>query len=268
MRVADPRPVWRCSRRCRWRRSAARASTSWSSPISRDRCPPTAARRALEIIKLLEQRRATGDRVGIVTYGREARIERLPEEFGEAGAFVQEVDRDGSDLGGAIGLAASLIPRERPGRLIVLSDGEANGAPVVAAAHEAAARGLPIDFRAVQPRRGGGHRRRIARPAGRGRRARAVPVHRVGAHRSHGRDRGRAAARRRRDRADDAHVSAGRDAADVSRPDRSARRRALPPGARRAAAIACPRTTSATAPCASRRRRRSCSSTPAARPTT
>jgi Mg-chelatase subunit ChlD len=109
--------------------------------------PADSGARSLEIIKLLEQRRATGDRVGIVTYGREARIERLPEEFGEAGAFVQEVDRDGSDLGGAIGLAASLIPRERPGRLIVLSDGEANGAPVVAAAHEAGARGLPIDFR-------------------------------------------------------------------------------------------------------------------------
>jgi hypothetical protein len=114
----------------------------------RSRSMPADSRgRALEIIALLEQRRAAGDRVGIVTYGREARIERLPEEFGEASAFVQEVDQDGSDLGGAIGLAASLIPRERRGRLIVLSDGEANGTPVAAAAHEAAARGLPIDFR-------------------------------------------------------------------------------------------------------------------------
>ena len=103
--------------------------------------------RALEIVKLVEQRREAGDRVGIVTYGREARVERLPEEFGEAGAFVQEVDGDGSDLGGAIGLAASLIPRDRRGRLIVLSDGEANGTPVRGAADEAAARGLPIDFR-------------------------------------------------------------------------------------------------------------------------
>jgi hypothetical protein len=109
--------------------------------------PGDSRARVLEIITLLEQRRAAGDRVGIVTYGREPRIERLPEEFGEAGAFVQEVDHDGSDLGGAIGLAASLIPRERRGRLIVLSDGEANGTPVVGAAYEAAARGLPIDFR-------------------------------------------------------------------------------------------------------------------------
>jgi len=102
----------------------------------------------LEIINLLEKRRAAGDRVGIVTYGREARIERLPEEFGQSSSFFQEVDTDGSDLGGGISLAASLIPRTRPGRLIVLSDGEGNGAPALAAAHEAAARGLPVDFRA------------------------------------------------------------------------------------------------------------------------
>ena len=109
--------------------------------------PAESRARALEIIRLLEQRRDTGDRVGIVTFGREARIERLPEEFSEAADFVQQVDRDGSDLGGAIGLAASLIPRGRPGRVIVLSDGEANGASVMTAAHEAASRGLPVDFR-------------------------------------------------------------------------------------------------------------------------
>ena len=109
--------------------------------------PAESRARALEIIRLLEQRRETGDRVGIVTFGQEARIERLPEEFSEATDFVQQVDRDGSDLGGAIGLAASLIPRGRPGRVIVLSDGEANGASVMAAAHEAATRGLPVDFR-------------------------------------------------------------------------------------------------------------------------
>ena len=103
--------------------------------------PEGSRQRELEIIQLLEDRRARGDRVGIVTYGRDARIERLPEELGKAAAFVQEIDPDGSDLGGAIALAASLIPRERPGRLIVLSDGEANGTAVAAAAHEAAARG-------------------------------------------------------------------------------------------------------------------------------
>ncbi len=110
--------------------------------------PADSRGRSLEIVKLIERQRAAGDRVGVVTYGREPRIERLPDAFGEAAEFVQQIDADGSDLGGAIGLAASLIPRERRGRLIVLSDGEANGTPVMAAAHEAAARGIAIDYRA------------------------------------------------------------------------------------------------------------------------
>jgi Mg-chelatase subunit ChlD len=116
----------------------------------RSRSMPEGSReRELEIVRLLEGRRAKGDRVGIVTYGREARVERLPEEFSNATTFVQEIDPDGSDLGGAIALATTLIPRERPGRLIVLSDGEANGASVMAAAQEAASRGIPIDFRGL-----------------------------------------------------------------------------------------------------------------------
>ncbi len=109
--------------------------------------PADSRSRSLEIVKLIEQQRAAGDRVGIVTVGREPRIERLPDALGEAAEFVQQVDADGTDLGGAIGLAASLIPPERRGRLIVLSDGEANGTPAIAAAHEAAARGIPIDYR-------------------------------------------------------------------------------------------------------------------------
>jgi Mg-chelatase subunit ChlD len=109
--------------------------------------PGDSRNRLREIIALVDERRETGDRVGIVTFGRDARIERLPEEFGEVVDFIQQIDGDGSDLGAALGLATSLIPPGRPGRLIVLSDGEANGAPVTAIAHEAAARGLPVDFR-------------------------------------------------------------------------------------------------------------------------
>src|SRR6185295_5750846 len=74
--------------------------------------PGNSRARELEIIKLLEGRRAKGDRVGIVTYGRDARIARLPEGLRNAADFTQQLEPDGSDLGGAIGLASSLIPRE------------------------------------------------------------------------------------------------------------------------------------------------------------
>jgi Mg-chelatase subunit ChlD/uncharacterized membrane protein len=116
--------------------------------------PPDSRERGLEIIRLLEDRRRAGDRVGVVVFGRDARIERLLEEHSRLEAYAQRVDDEGSDLGAAIELAASLIPRERPGRLIVLSDGEVTGESVVAAAHEAAARGVPIDFRPFTRREG------------------------------------------------------------------------------------------------------------------
>jgi len=116
--------------------------------------PSEGRNRALEIIRLLEERRDAGDRVGVVIFGRDARVERLLEEHSRFGTFAQQVDDEGSDLGSAIGLAASLIPRERPGRLVVFSDGEATGESTAAAAYEAAGRGLPIDFRAFV--RGGG----------------------------------------------------------------------------------------------------------------
>jgi Mg-chelatase subunit ChlD/uncharacterized membrane protein len=110
--------------------------------------PAESRNRALELIRLLEERRDEGDRIGVVIFGRDARVERLLEEHSRFGSFAQQVDDEGSDLGDAIGLAASLIPRERPGRLIVFSDGEATGESTAAAAYEAAARGVPIDFRA------------------------------------------------------------------------------------------------------------------------
>ena len=110
--------------------------------------PAESRNRALEIIKLLEERRRAGDRIGVVIFGRDARVERLLEEHSQFGTFAQQVDDEGSDLGAAIGLAASLIPRERPGRMVVFSDGEATGESTAAAAYEAANRGVPIDFRA------------------------------------------------------------------------------------------------------------------------
>ena len=39
--------------------------------------PADGRARALEIVKLLDERRTAGDRVGVVTFGREARVERL-----------------------------------------------------------------------------------------------------------------------------------------------------------------------------------------------
>jgi hypothetical protein len=141
------------------------------------------------------------------------------EEFSEAADFVQQVDRDGSDLGGAIGLAASLIPRGRPGRLVVLSDGEANGASVTAAAHEAAGRGLPVDFRLFS--RGGAADIAVESLDAPGMVDEREPFQFTASVRT---DRtveseGRAVSRWRRGRENDENISAWLDTVGVSRPD-------------------------------------------------
>src|SRR5678815_4817215 len=101
--------------------TAARSVTSTSAAIGGkgvdvvvvvdvSRSMPSEGRnRALEIIRLLEERRDAGDRIGVVIFGRDARVERLLEEHSRFGTFAQQVDDEGSDLGSAIGLAASLI---------------------------------------------------------------------------------------------------------------------------------------------------------------
>jgi Mg-chelatase subunit ChlD len=47
--------------------------------------PAESRSRALEIIRLLEERRDDGDRIGVVIFGRDARVERLLEEHSRFG---------------------------------------------------------------------------------------------------------------------------------------------------------------------------------------
>ncbi len=105
---------------------------------------------AVELIENLERNRGTGDRVGIVAFGSTAEVERLPSNKGMYDGFKQELSRDGSDLNAAILTALSMVDRNRPARILVLSDGESNGADPRAAARRARDREMPvpIDYRA------------------------------------------------------------------------------------------------------------------------
>ncbi|TAJ12826.1 MAG: VWA domain-containing protein [Planctomycetota bacterium] len=105
---------------------------------------------ALEQIRLAEDARAAGDRVGVVSFGRAPALERLPSESARFGGFARALDREGSDVGAAIDLALEAIPRERPAAIEVLSDGEATGAATLPAARRALARGIPVHTRTVR----------------------------------------------------------------------------------------------------------------------
>ena len=109
--------------------------------------PPGAHVRASEIVHLAEAARERGDRLGIVTFGATAAVERLPSHEATFGTFDKIVDREASDLAAGLDAALGLVPKDRPGRILVFSDGESTGRDPLATAWDATARGHIIDFR-------------------------------------------------------------------------------------------------------------------------
>lgn len=100
-----------------------------------------------ELVNNLDRNRGRGDRVGLITFGSAAQIERVPSETAVFDEFTKPVNLDGSDLNAAIQTAVNLSEDRRPTRVLVLSDGEANGMDPTSAARRARELGVPIDFR-------------------------------------------------------------------------------------------------------------------------
>ncbi len=112
--------------------------------------PAESHRNILELIKNVETNRGTGDRVAVVTFGSEARVEHSLSDRALLEDYVKEILPDGSDLNDALLAALNLVDPHRPARLLVLSDGEANGPSPLSAARRARELGIPVDYRAFE----------------------------------------------------------------------------------------------------------------------
>ncbi|TQF17822.1 VWA domain-containing protein [Myxococcus llanfairpwllgwyngyllgogerychwyrndrobwllllantysiliogogogochensis] len=104
-------------------------------------------RTAQELVSHLESQRRPGDRVGVIVFGREPRVEQPLSSGGAFGGFTRPVDAESSDLSAALDAANALIPQERTGRVLVLSDGRATGTDARGSARRLAARGIAVDWR-------------------------------------------------------------------------------------------------------------------------
>ena len=102
--------------------------------------------RQREAIDLLQKSMPRSDRLGIVMFGEKIAVDKSPLEDTFSG-FVHEVEPDGSRLSEALERALSLIPPQRPGRILILSDGRATGDDPGAIAARAAGRNIAIDYR-------------------------------------------------------------------------------------------------------------------------
>ncbi|HSG69032.1 MAG TPA: VWA domain-containing protein, partial [Planctomycetaceae bacterium] len=106
----------------------------------------------LELIHNLQNKSNLGpnNRVGLVTFGAKPAVETLPRNEGMTEQYALQILPDGSDLNAALETALSLADRNRPTRILVLSDGEANGIDPVFAARKAREEKIPIDYRVFE----------------------------------------------------------------------------------------------------------------------
>lgn len=102
---------------------------------------------ARELIALAEAGRREGDRVGIVTFGARAAIERPPLPEARFEGYTRVVHADGSNIAEALDVALELIPEERSGSILLLSDGELRGRDPIPVARRAFGREVRIDVR-------------------------------------------------------------------------------------------------------------------------
>ncbi len=118
--------------------------------------PPQSEDRIRELIQNLERQRGRGDRIAVVAFGGVAASEVLLSGEEVLKNFSKDVSPDGSDLNEALHTALDLLQdNARPARILVLSDGEANGPSPRAAGSRARERGVPIDFREFPRERAG-----------------------------------------------------------------------------------------------------------------
>jgi uncharacterized membrane protein len=115
--------------------------------------PARAKEDQLEAIKQLHNEMGSGDRLAVVSFGREAGIELAP-GVDRLDDFTGKVDGQHSRLAHALDRALALIPPGKGGRILVLSDGHWTGSDPAATAARVAGRGIAIDHRWMSRARG------------------------------------------------------------------------------------------------------------------
>jgi hypothetical protein len=109
--------------------------------------PGNSEEQQLQAIGLLMREMGQRDRLGVVSFGANAVVDRRPGSRDVFARFESEPSRDASDLHAAIDEAMTLIPVGDSGRLLILSDGRWTGRNPNDLAARALQRGIPMDYR-------------------------------------------------------------------------------------------------------------------------
>jgi uncharacterized membrane protein len=100
---------------------------------------------AVSFVRDALQRRPGDDQAGVVAFGREALVERLPAELESIDRIASVPTRSATDIGGALRLASALFPDETQKRIVLVSDGNDTTGRGQSEAALAASRGVRIE---------------------------------------------------------------------------------------------------------------------------
>jgi Mg-chelatase subunit ChlD len=110
--------------------------------------PATSSVQQKEAIDILKNAMTGDDRLAVVSFGQQVAVEQAP-SGGAFGGFNHQVGGNASSLCEAVETALSLIPKETPGRLLVLSDGKWTGRDPLLLASTTVARYIAVDYRSM-----------------------------------------------------------------------------------------------------------------------
>jgi uncharacterized membrane protein len=106
---------------------------------------------ALAFLRETLAEKPAGDVAGIVAFGREALVERLPSDLTEIDRLASTPVRTATDIGAALRLATALFPDDAQKRIVLMSDGNDTTGGGQAEAALAASQGVRIETRRIGP---------------------------------------------------------------------------------------------------------------------
>ena len=89
------------------------------------------------------------DQAGIVAFGKDALVERLPEDLREIDRLRSTPVKAATDIGGALRLAAALFPDAAQKRIVLIPDGNDTTGRGQQEAALASARGIQVETKAI-----------------------------------------------------------------------------------------------------------------------
>jgi uncharacterized membrane protein/Mg-chelatase subunit ChlD len=104
---------------------------------------------ALAFLRETLKEKPEGDVAGIVAFGKDALVERLPSELEDIDRIASTPVESATDIGAALRLATALFPDDAQKRIVLLSDGNDTTGGGQAEASLAASRGIRIETRAI-----------------------------------------------------------------------------------------------------------------------